>query len=84
MEALLNKLREYVADNDWIGTEAQRALSNVAIYQSGELPRDATIHNLSAIINQKHFDLPWAELEKKLAMDNTIFLITEHIMAGTV
>lgn len=82
MEALLAKLREYLETDDWIAIEAQRALSNVSIYQSGELNLEATLRNLHTIINQKYFDLPWPELEKKLAMDNTVFLIIEHIVAG--
>jgi len=81
MEALLAKLREYLEVDDWIAIEAQRALSMVSIYQSGELNFEATLRNLQAIINQKYFDLPWSELEKKLAMDNTVFLIIEHIVA---
>ena len=81
MEALLAKLREYLEVDDWIAIEAQRALSMVSIYQSGELNLEATLRNLQAIINQKYFDLSWPELEKKMAMDNTVFLIIEHIVA---
>jgi hypothetical protein len=81
MEALIAKLREYLEADDWISAEAQRALATVSIYQSGELNREATLHNLRSIITQKYFDLQWPELEKKLALDNTVFLISEQIVA---
>lgn len=79
---MLDLLDSIAAQPNWIGHSAIRAKSHIDVYQAGELPLPALLHNLATIQKIKPHDVGLEDFELKLQLDSLLSQIAEAISSA--
>jgi hypothetical protein len=81
LETLIDQLEQYAAHEDFLSVHARHALGTIKLRQSGELPKEAAVHNISTIIKVSAHQLPLEEFERKLRFNEVLNQIVSIFQA---
>lgn len=81
LNELKDVLQDYVNQQDFLSNSAQRSLNYINLFETGELPRPAAIHNIETVIRQFMPDLNVDEFEKKLRFNEFLSQVLDNMKA---
>lgn len=81
LHELKDVLQDYVAQHDFLSNSAQRAINYINLFETGELPQPAAVHNIETVLKQVMPNLNVDEFEKKLRFNEFLSQVLDNMKA---